>query len=69
VKKLALTLIRFYQAAMSAYTPRTCRFEPSCSRYGYEAIEKYGLLKGGWLTTKRICRCHPLGKCGSDPVP
>ncbi|MDP3047626.1 MAG: membrane protein insertion efficiency factor YidD, partial [Chloroflexota bacterium] len=45
------------------------RFYPTCSRYGYEAIEKYGAVKGGWLATKRVARCHPLNPGGYDPVP
>ena len=49
--------------------PKSCRFVPSCSQYGYEAVEKYGVVKGGWLIAWRICRCHPLGKGGVDPVP
>jgi len=69
MKRFALSLIRFYQVAISANTPPSCRFVPSCSQYGHEAIEKYGVAKGGWLIAKRICRCHPLGEGGVDPVP
>ncbi|MFC1973767.1 membrane protein insertion efficiency factor YidD [Chloroflexota bacterium] len=69
MKSLTLSLVRFYQAAISPYTPPSCRFAPSCSQYGYEAIKRYGILKGGWLTTKRIFRCHPFGAEGVDPVP
>ncbi len=69
LKRFALISVRFYQVAISAYGPSNCRFVPSCSRYGYEAIDRYGLVKGGWLTLKRICRCHPLNEGGFDPVP
>jgi len=69
VKKVALALIRFYQLAISPHRPNSCRYIPSCSEYGYEAIEKFGALKGGLLTLKRICSCHPLAKGGADPVP
>ena len=69
MKRLALGLIRFYQTAFSPNKPVLCRYVPSCSQYGYEAIEKYGIAKGGWLVTKRICRCHPLAKGGVDLVP
>lgn len=69
MKKIALFLIRFYQKAISRNTPSSCRFYPTCSQYGYEAIEKYGFLKGGWLAVKRIGRCHPLNPGGHDPVP
>jgi putative membrane protein insertion efficiency factor len=69
VKRFALKLIRFYQLAISPSRPPTCRFVPSCSQYGYEAIEKHGVVKGGWLVAKRLCRCHPLAKGGVDLVP
>ncbi|MCR5261772.1 MAG: membrane protein insertion efficiency factor YidD [Candidatus Gastranaerophilales bacterium] len=68
LKKTALFLIKIYQF-FSKYTPRTCRFYPTCSEYTRQAIEKYGFFKGGWLGLKRICRCHPLNKGGYDPVP
>ena len=70
MKKLLLALIRFYRTCISPYTPPACRFSPTCSQYGLEAIEKYGALKGGWLTIKRLCRCHPFYKGDYyDPVP
>ena len=68
LKKIALFLIKIYQF-FSKYTPKTCRFYPTCSEYTRQAIEKYGFWKGGWLGVKRICRCHPLNKGGYDPVP
>ena len=68
-KRLALLLIWLYQNTISRVTPPSCRFQPTCSHYGYEAIEKYGLLKGGWLAIKRISRCHPFNPGGYDPVP
>lgn len=69
LKYILIALIRFYQVAISPLTPPSCRFVPSCSQYGIEAIQKYGALKGGWLTLKRLCRCHPWGGSGFDPVP
>lgn len=69
MKYLALALIRLYQRFISPLFPPACRFEPSCSHYGYEAISRYGLLQGGWLTLKRISRCHPFNPGGYDPVP
>jgi len=62
-------LIRFYQTVISPLTPATCRFEPTCSHYSAEAIQKHGVLKGIWLSLKRISKCHPWGKSGYDPVP
>jgi len=69
MKALALVSIRLYQMTLSQVLPSTCRFSPSCSQYGYEAIQKYGLWRGGWLALKRIGRCHPLNPGGYDPVP
>jgi putative membrane protein insertion efficiency factor len=69
VKYVALVLIRFYQRLISPLLPPSCRFEPSCSQYGYEAIARYGIWQGGWLAIKRIGRCHPLNPGGYDPVP
>lgn len=67
--KLFIALIRFYQLCISPLFPATCRFSPTCSAYGLEAIKKYGPFKGGWLALKRILSCHPWGKSGYDPVP
>jgi putative membrane protein insertion efficiency factor len=69
LRAIFLTIIRFYQAAISPLTPPACRFSPSCSRYALEAVERYGAGKGGWLTLRRILRCHPFGGKGYDPVP
>ncbi|HLO73253.1 MAG TPA: membrane protein insertion efficiency factor YidD [Flavobacterium sp.] len=64
-----IILVRFYQVAISPFTPATCRFEPTCSNYTLQALKKHGLFRGGWLATKRIFSCHPWGKSGYDPVP
>jgi putative membrane protein insertion efficiency factor len=64
-----LLLIRFYQYFISPLTGASCRYTPTCSAYGAEAIKKHGPFKGGWLTLKRIARCHPWGGHGHDPVP
>lgn len=69
MKKILLALIRFYQKAISPLTPPTCRFHPTCSHYGFEAIEKHGALKGSWLAIRRISKCHPFHEGGFDPVP
>lgn len=68
-KWIALFLIRVYQLTLSRMFPTACRFEPSCSHYGYEAIARYGLLKGGTMAARRISRCHPFNPGGYDPVP
>jgi putative membrane protein insertion efficiency factor len=66
----ALALIRGYMVVKGRIAPiSTCRFQPTCSHYGYQAIAKYGLIRGGYLTTRRILRCHPLHPGGFDPVP
>lgn len=62
-------LVRFYQVAISPFTPGVCRYSPTCSHYTVEALKKHGLLKGGWLAVKRIGSCHPWGGSGYDPVP
>ena len=67
--KLFILIIRFYQAAISPYLMPSCRYTPSCSVYGVEAIRKHGPFKGGWLTLKRIISCNPWGGSGYDPVP
>ncbi|MFC2015778.1 membrane protein insertion efficiency factor YidD [Chloroflexota bacterium] len=70
MKYLLLGLIRLYQLTISRILPpNSCRFEPSCSHYGYEAIQRYGALRGGWLAVKRIARCQPFNPGGYDPVP
>ena len=69
MKTVILLLIRFYQRGISPFLPRSCRFSPTCSAYCYEAVMKYGALKGGWLGLKRILRCNPFCKGGYDPVP
>ena len=69
MKSIALGSIRFYQLTVSQVTSPSCRFVPSCSQYTFEAIEKYGLLRGGWKGVKRLLRCHPFNSGGLDPVP
>ena len=69
-RMLLLALIRFYQMTISRGLPGdTCRFYPSCSHYGYQAIYKHGALKGGWMATWRLIRCNPFNPGGFDPVP
>jgi len=69
VKVLFVFLIKIYQRTLSRVMPSSCRFYPSCSEYGVQAIQKYGIFKGGWLTIKRIGRCQPFHPGGYDPVP
>lgn len=69
MKKLFILPIRFYQKVISPLKPPSCRFYPTCSNYGIEAIEKHGVIKGGYLTINRILRCQPFCKGGYDPVP
>lgn len=69
MKLLLLALIQFYRRWISPLTPASCRFYPTCSQYGLEAIDRFGPLKGSWLTLRRILRCHPFHPGGYDPVP
>jgi putative membrane protein insertion efficiency factor len=69
MRRIALLMIRIYQRTLSRVLPPSCRFEPSCSDYGIQAIERHGLIRGAWLTAKRIGRCHPFNPGGYDPVP
>ena len=68
-RRVVLALIRLYQLTLSHLVFTQCRFEPSCSRYTYEAVERYGVARGAWLGVRRILRCHPLHPGGYDPVP
>lgn len=67
--KIFIIIIRFYQVVISPLKPPSCRFYPTCSHYGLESIKRFGPLKGGWLTVKRIGKCHPFHPGGLDPVP
>ena len=68
--RAALFALSFYKAYLSVLFAGTCRYQPTCSRYAYRAIERFGVLRGGWLGLKRLLRCHPLsGRFGYDPVP
>lgn len=69
MKWIFLALIWLYRRLLSPLLPASCRYYPTCSAYGMEAIRRYGAFKGGWLTLKRIARCHPWGGHGHDPVP
>ncbi len=69
MKWILLAPIRLYQLTLSRIMPPVCRFEPTCSRYSYEAISRYGFFRGGWLMVKRLARCQPFGGSGPDPVP
>jgi uncharacterized protein len=69
MRHVATLLIRIYQWTVSPLLGPTCRFHPSCSNYALEAINRFGMLRGGWLTVKRLGRCHPWHPGGFDPVP
>ena len=67
--KLLIGLIRLYQITLSPWLGGACRYTPTCSNYGIQALEKYGAFKGSWLTLKRVLSCNPWGGSGYDPVP
>ena len=69
MKKVLLAAVRGYQYALRPMLGANCRFYPSCSDYAREAIERHGALRGSWLATRRVCRCHPYHPGGFDPVP
>ena len=69
MRALALLLLRFYKRFLSPLLPPMCRFEPTCSVYTMQAVEKYGAVRGTWLGIRRLARCHPFNPGGWDPVP
>ncbi|MES2797673.1 MAG: membrane protein insertion efficiency factor YidD [Bacteroidota bacterium] len=69
MKAFFIFFVRLYQAMLSPFFPNSCRYDPTCSVYMVQAIEKHGVIKGGWLGLKRIGRCNPWGGHGHDPVP
>jgi putative membrane protein insertion efficiency factor len=69
IARAAIAALRGYQRWISPALPQACRYRPTCSEYMREAIEVHGVARGGWLGTKRLCRCHPWGGHGWDPVP
>jgi len=69
ILKILIGLVRLYQGMISPYLGAKCRYEPTCSNYAIEALNKHGVFKGSWLSAKRFCSCHPWGRNGYDPVP
>jgi putative membrane protein insertion efficiency factor len=69
ITRLLIALVRVYQYGISPLLPGACRYTPTCSEYGVQALQRHGALRGGWLTLKRILSCNPWGGHGHDPVP
>lgn len=69
IRRLLIAMVRGYRRWLSPLKPPVCRFAPTCSEYAIEALARHGALRGSWLATRRICRCHPWGGHGYDPVP
>jgi putative membrane protein insertion efficiency factor len=67
--RIGLIVVRSYQLLLSPFAGGACRFQPSCSQYAIEAIERHGVARGAWLAVRRVARCHPLSAPGIDPVP
>lgn len=67
--RILIALVRFYQVAISSWTPPACRFTPTCSAYAIDAVRRHGAGRGSWLAVRRLARCHPFGGHGFDPVP
>ena len=69
LRRILIAIVRFYQNAISPWTPPSCRFTPTCSSYAIEALDEHGAIRGSWLALRRISKCHPWGGHGYDPVP
>jgi putative membrane protein insertion efficiency factor len=68
MRRIFLLLLKVYKKVISPMFPPSCRFFPTCSEYSYQSIDKYGLIKGGWLSIRRLSKCHPFHPGGYDPV-
>ncbi|VFP86642.1 Putative membrane protein insertion efficiency factor [Candidatus Erwinia haradaeae] len=67
--QILILIVRVYQCALSPFLGPRCRFQPTCSQYSIEALQRFGVFKGSWLSIKRILQCHPLSSCDNNPLP